>query len=416
VLRTLSTFVLLFFSFSLLAAKEKKTCLKTGDWYGQLELSINTSLPFKLTVNKSSKAKSGYSYTIWNGNEQITLTNDRIDKDSLILDFPSFDSHLVLKTSKKRLVGFWYNKNKKNYSIPCVIKHGYHHRFERSSIYLSSLMTSDFNGKWECDFEPGTNDIYKALALFNQKGNMLTGTFLTETGDYRFLEGNVIGDSLFLSCFDGSHAFLFTGVIKSGKINGLFYSGKHWNTEWTAVKNEQFELSSPDSLTYLTTKEKFTFSLPQLNGENFVFPNENFENKVTIIQIMGTWCPNCMDETRYFKDLFDKYHSKGLEIIAVGYEVGDNFKEQSMKIQTLQERYNLDFTFLVGGSANKGLAADHFSMLNNIISFPTAIFIDKNGEVRKIHTGFNGPGTGQYYQEYIISTEALIQELLKETN
>ena len=129
---------------------------------------------------------------------------------------------------------------------------------------------------------------------------------------------------------------------------------------------------------------------------------------------MGTWCPNCMDETRYFKELYDKYHSSGLEVISVGYEVGDDFNQQSQKIITLKERYDLQFTFLVGGSANKGLAASQFSMLNNIISFPTAIIIDKSGNVKKIHTGFNGPGTGEYYTEYTQTTEELIRTLLSE--
>ncbi|MNX90851.1 thiol-disulfide oxidoreductase [compost metagenome] len=131
-----------------------------------------------------------------------------------------------------------------------------------------------------------------------------------------------------------------------------------------------------------------------------------------IIQIMGTWCPNCMDETNYYKELYSKYHSKGLEIISIGYETSESFEEQAKKIQTLKQRKNLDFTFLVGGRASKGIASDQFNMLNEVISFPTSIYIGRDGQVKRIHTGFNGPGTGEIYTEYVKKTNALIESLL----
>ena len=410
--KTLILLFCVFLSTITFASKVNTLSIKTGDWTGLLSLNETTTLPFKLTIQKLDKKK--YKYTILNGNETIVLKSDRMIKDSLVLDFPSFDSYLVLKAGNKVLNGHWYNRNKKNYSIPCRITYGYKHRFESPQLYLSNFIPADFNGKWECDFEPGTPSVYKASGIFQAKGNYVEGTFLTETGDYRFLEGNIIRDNLYLSCFDGSHAFLFTGHLVDGNIYGKFYSGKHWQSDWTAVRNDKFELTSPDSLTYLVSKDKFSFSLKDLEGNDFNFPQEKFNNKVTIIQIMGTWCPNGMDETRYFKELYDKYHSSGLEVISVGYEVGDDFNQQSQKIITLKERYDLQFTFLVGGSANKGLAASQFSMLNNIISFPTAIIIDKSGNVKKIHTGFNGPGTGEYYTEYTQTTEELIRTLLSE--
>jgi hypothetical protein len=121
-----------------------------------------------------------------------------------------------------------------------------------------------------------------------------------------------------------------------------------------------------------------------------------------------------MDETKYFKEIYDKYHNSGLEIISVAYEVGNSFEDYVFKINRLKERYDLDFQFLIGGSANKGLASEQFSMLNQIISFPTAIFIDRKGQVRKVHTGFNGPGTGEYFSDYRKETEQFLLELLKE--
>lgn len=404
---------ILFFSITVLGQKTKLPHLKPGNWTGNLALNSFTNLPFKLEVKKK---KSNYTFIVYNGKETIQLQNSQLQNDSIILEFPSFNSKLVLKAKgRKSLNGYWINLNKGvNYTVPCKLTFGYFKRFQNPKLYVSTIQPANYDGKWESTFEPGTEDAYKALGLFTQTFNDLEGTFLTETGDYRFLEGNVVADSLYLSCFDGSHAFLFTGKRRNDSIQGKFYSGKHWETDWIAFRNEEFKLAHPDSLTYLVDTNLFSFQLKDLEGKEFHFPNGDYKNKVTIIQIMGTWCPNCMDETRYFKDLYDKYHSNGLEIISIGYEIGNDFSEHAAKVKKLQERLNLDYQLLVGGAANKNLASEHFNMLNQIISFPTSIFIGKDGQIKKVHTGFNGPGTGQYYIDFVNETTLFVESLLKE--
>jgi thiol-disulfide isomerase/thioredoxin len=407
-----------FLSLTLLGQKSVKPKLKCGEWTGKLSLNTSTTLPFQFSVIKGygKTQSSTYNFLVGNGQEQIELIANRTEGDSIHLEFPSFGTKLVVKADgKKKLSGYWLNPNKgSNYRTPCTITYGYGKRFDNPKLYISSIQPANYEGRWETTFEPGTADAYKAVGIFDQDFNGLKGTFLTETGDYRFLDGNVAGDSLYLSCFDGSHAFLFTGLLKNNKISGNFYSGKHWQTNWEATRNPLFELTNPDSLTYLVKNDPINFNLKDLSGNDFSFPNERYKNKVVIIQIMGTWCPNCMDETRYFKDLYAKYHNEGLEVISVCYETGTDPVQHINRINTLKERLELDFTFLVGGTANKGLASEHFNMLNQVISFPTAIFIGKDGTVKKVHTGFNGPGTGSYYQTFISETDLFIQELLSE--
>jgi thiol-disulfide isomerase/thioredoxin len=407
---------ILFLSLTLLGQRTAKPKIKTGDWTGKLSLNTNTTLPFQFSIQKSDSTQTGYLFSVLNGEEKIILQNDKIMNDSIQLEFPSFGTRLILKVNgKKSLSGYWVNPNKgANYKIPCTLNKGYGKRFDNPKLYQSTIPPGSYDGRWESTFEPGTSDAYKAVGVFKQSYNSISGTFLTETGDYRFLDGNVVLDSIYLSCFDGSHAFLFTGKLVNNKIEGRFYSGKHWETNWEAIRNDHFELTDPDSLTYVVKNQTVAFNLKDIQGNDFSYPNEHYKNKVTIIQIMGTWCPNCMDETRYFKDLYSKYHSQGLEIISVCYETGTDPAQHINRIQTLKERLDLDFKFLVGGTANKGLASEHFNMLNQIISFPTAIFIGRDGTVKKVHTGFNGPGTGMYYQTFTEETDSFLQELLKQ--
>jgi thiol-disulfide isomerase/thioredoxin len=382
--------------------------LKTGHYTAGLMLNQTTSMPVRMNVESVGKE---LVLAIYNAEERIELKVAQKIGDTLVLPFPNFDSELRVVASKKRkLKGFWVNRNKVNYRIP------FEAHLNTHPVYGGTSQTqTNVSGKWETYFSPETADKEAAIGVFEQKGTVVTGTFLTETGDYRFLEGTVDGSSFYLSCFDGSHAFLMTGSIAGHTINGTFYSGKHYQTSWTATANDHFELRDADSLTYIKEEEslvKFTFR--DIDGTDFSFPNAAMDDKVVIIQIMGTWCPNCLDETKYYKELYDNYHTQGLEIISIGYEAPETFEEQAAKIRRLKERHNLSFTFLVGGKANKGKASDDFAMLNEVISFPTTIFIGRDGSVKRIHTGFTGPGTGKYYTEYVEKTNALIESLLAE--
>lgn len=390
--------------FSIFFVYGAKLPLKLGDYNAYLQLNKTVQMPVHLSVIGSKKKPT---LQIRNAEEKIDLNFKTTIADTFVFAFPNFDSELRVVVSKKSDInGYWINFNKSgNYTIPFKATYG------KPALPLAKA-AADMTGKWETYFSPNTADKEKTVGVFSQKGNELTGTVLTETGDYRYLQGTIDGSNFYLSAFDGTHAFLINGSVKDGKtIEGNFYSGKHYQTSFVGTFNPDAELRDGDSLTYLKEGEVH-FNLKTITGEDYVFPNENTKGKVVIIQIMGTWCPNCMDETNFYKELYTTYHSKGLEIISIGYEAADSFEEQAKKIQTLKERHNLDFTFLVGGKANKATASEQFAMLNEVISFPTSIYIGKDGQVKRIHTGFNGPGTGSYYTEYVEKTHALIQQLL----
>jgi len=201
--------------------------------------------------------------------------------------------------------------------------------------------------------------------------------------------------------------------LENDTLKGKFFSGNHRKTDWIGVRNKNFQLKNPYSITYMINKN-FSFRFPKPDGEEYHFPNKETQGKVVIVQILGTWCPNCLDETNYYKKLYKKYNDKGLKIIGVAYEDPKTFKEQADRVKRYIHTQKIDYTILVGGKASKETSAKDFDMLNDITSFPTSIFINRQGEVVKIHTGFNGPGTGEIYTEYKKETDQLIQRLLNE--
>lgn len=401
---------LLFLSPTVLAKNKK---INTGYWHTTFTLNETATLPVGFMVEKEKRTIKLF---VINANERIEIENIRQKKDSVFVTFPAFESEIKAKINRKnKITGAWFNYAKgTDYAIPFISTNGYAPRFAKQGSKI------DIYGKWEVTFNYDTQP-EKALGLFdpinkdiadNNKDNV-KGTFLTETGDYRFLEGVVSNDSLYLSTFDGSHAFLFRSKLVNDTLWGEFLSGTHYKTNWYAVRNEQFELTDPDSLTYLVNEEPVQLDLVDINNKQYVYPNSSTEGKVTLIQIMGTWCPNCLDESRYLAQQKNRFGDQ-LEIIAVTFETQPTLNGRIEKVKRYKEQLDLNYTFLIGGKASKSAAGELFPMLNHIISFPTLIFIDKEGKIRRIHTGFNGPGTGIYYDMFVEKTNLMLEQLIAE--
>jgi thiol-disulfide isomerase/thioredoxin len=379
-------------------------------WIGELTLRKGAILPFVFQKDNTNKIH------VFNADEQITLQAQKasIENDTIIYSFPDFDSELRIIWKRNKAEGYWLNKNKTTtYLVPFKAKKTEKPLFYKKSNNGKTIVISE---KWKTVFSPDAQGKGEAaLGVFSQKGDDLEGTFLTETGDYRFLSGNIFGNQLYLSCFDGSHAFLFNAELNNDTLKGEFHSGKGYKTNWFAVSDESFELSDPYSLTYVDDKkEALHFQFPNIEDQLITYPNTDYEGKVTIIQIMGSWCPNCIDETRYFQELYKQYHGQGLEIIMIAYEIDKDTLQYPIKLNRLKSRYKIPYEILIAGSANKTRSSEDFPMLNEIISYPTTFFIDRNGKVAKIHTGFYGPGTGDYYINYTKDTKALIETLLEQ--
>ena len=393
-------FIILFLTITNLVYSQKIKNITLGNWHAELALNDRLVLPFNLEFSKEKK----FEIAVINAEEKIQLTKIRFQSDSIHAYFPEMDGKLVFKVDEfgKYLRGYWLdNRKHKNIKIPLS---AYFSNDPRFSFPASNFITQPFviDGRWEVKFSPDQKDESNALGIFKSNGNSISGTFQTETGDYRFLEGNISGGNFALSSFDGAHAYVFTGEIKGDNINGIFYSGSKYRTTWTALRNENASLRNPDSLSYLISKNQpFIFNhAKQLNGKPFLFSSANYQNKVVIIQIMGTWCPNCLDETKVLKELYNDLHTSGLEIISVCYEADIEQKKQLKKLKDFKKRSKIPYTILYGGLANKELASSDFGMLNQVMSFPTSIFIGKDGDVWSIHTGFNGPATGKAYIDF----------------
>jgi len=151
-----------------------------------------------------------------------------------------------------------------------------------------------------------------------------------------------------------------------------------------------------------------------LEGKTITLTDKKFENKPVIIQIMGSWCPNCMDESAYLSGVYKEYQKQGLEIIALAYEKTNDYEISKKQVTRLKTKFDIRYEILITSLTGKEKASESMAALNKIIAFPTTIFLNKQHDIVKIHTGFSGPATGNDYLAFKQKTEALINQLIKQ--
>lgn len=379
--------------------------LTPGMYRAELVVSDAEVLPFNFKVNTASTLE------IYNAEEIIKVDEIVYKNDSVYIKPPVFEGELIAKIEKGVLNGHFVVKGKDR-KVPFTA--------QMNNDRFDSFQDADFNidGNWETTFSPESeSESYKAKGVFKQDGNKVTGTFRTETGDYRFLEGVLSGSTLKLSAFDGAHAFLFTAQVTDSTLQGTFYSGNHYKEPFEAIRNNDYELKSADELTFLKEGyDSLAFQFPDANGNQIALSDARFKDKVVVVQIMGTWCPNCLDESTYFAEYYKKNNDKDLEFVSLAFEYAKTEQQAFNNIKRLQDRVGITYPILLAqiGSTSKEEAQEKLPMLNHVLSYPTTVFIDKQGKVRKIHTGFNGPATGEKYTEFKLEFDNFINRLLAE--
>ena len=353
-------------------------------------------LPFNIETAYEDSVMTAY---IINGEERIKVEeisfgrNKRTNKDTLQFGFTSFDTKIDALYEENFIEGYWKVPYSGNYSIPFKAVYGQDHRFKVEH----PEETYDFDGEWEVTFEFDKPEAaYPAVGVFKQEGNNLSGTFMTETGDYRYLDGNAYGEKMMLSVFDGAHAFLVTGRVSNDTIYGEFRSGKHYKSNWIAVKKEASKtvLRDPYAMTKATTEDGIDFTFPNSEGQSISLSDPQYDGKIKLINIMGTWCPNCRDEIDFLKELKSK--NSNVEIISVAFEKYKDEEKCIAQIKKYKDKMDFDWNILYGGYASKQMTGEILGFVDKIYSYPTLLLLDGDNKIIDIHTGFYGPATPEH--------------------
>ena len=380
-------FFLLLYLFISIASCTSDEPLKQ-EYIGFLKANDSINIPFNFTLKDSL-------FNISNSTEKVSLLINQTDSDSLILTSFIFEDVIIYKNYNDSLKGFYYNKSLSR-KIPFSARLGN----ERFQIF-DPQNSNDFSGNWHVVFNPRADNRFDSEMMIDQNNKNIGGTLRTETGDYGFMQGVSDGKRLSMSNFNGYRAYMIDGQIQNDTINGYMYRGNYDAIPFKAYKDANFNLSDPYELTKMKQGyDDFVFNFENINGEFISNTDKKFKDKIVLIQLMGTWCPNCLDESRYLSKLVENLDD--VMLVSIAFEYAKEKKQALNNLRKLKSRLNIEYDLLLAqyGSSSKINAAEKLISLDTVISYPTLIIVDKDKRVGRIHTGFNGPATGNKFEYF----------------
>lgn len=366
--------------------------------------------PFGLEVAEENERFVLY---LVNDAERTRVDNVHIEQRELRAVFPGYQNTLRARMYRDRLEGdvTLIKAGGKEQVIPFAAKLGETHRFYEDTL----TDNADFSGTWEVKLT-SEGKTTPAVAILEQQHDRVTGTVMTPTGDHRFLEGQVHGDQARLSTFAGGLAYLYElEVNDAGELEGDVWQGLASHSTVHAKRNERATLEGAQPDTQLREDvQRFDFTFRDVDGNEVSLHDEKFRDKVVVVTLGGSWCPNCHDEAMFLVPFYEEYRPKGVEIIALMFERHGDFERAAQAVRGYRKDLGIQFTTLIAGLSETDDASKAMPTLTGVYGFPTTLIIDRKGVVRDTHVGFSGPATGRHHEEYVAEFRGLIDQLLSE--
>lgn len=396
-------FFCFFFLFTSLSASAARQVIKDGSWRFEMKATYGV-IPFVIDFKYKGTKLTG---VLRNGKENIRLPEIDIKKDRIKIPLQHYENGLEFTIeNKETLRGEFvrYNKNPE-VRIPVSGKRGGKRRY--SGTWQDPA--ADFSGEWAVTLEEEDGKKSQGVVIFEQKGSKLNGTIMSATGDFRYFEGFVNGELFEAASFDGVYNYVFKGRIQD-KTKMEANAMANWKTQISGMKDPKASLPDPYKQTQI---EKLDFNFQDIDGRKIGLADPKFKGKPVVVNFFGTWCPNCIDETKYLVPWYRENQKRGVEIIALAFERSLGDAEARMQLTKVVKKMKIPYTMLLAGTTAQAKPMDVIPGLKNFLSFPTTIFLNKKHEVVKVHAGFTGPSTGKYFEQWKKDFNHNVDELLK---
>ena len=391
----------LFGSFlSLFTEAQKSKNLISEKWQCEVKIQDKT-IGFEL---EKLNSKSGVDhYILWNGRERIALNHNKKEGDSLICPISVFESRLIFPVKKGvNFSGFYINA--KNQRMP----------FEARKSPLKNVEAaplSQFAGNWKMYFHEGGLPTDSGILITEIKNGKIYGTILNETGDYRFLNGSGTGlSSFFLQTLDGGHSYRFDFELQKDSLTGTFIYGPKGIDLFYGYKTRETNVKNGFEISKVGEGKRFSFKAKDENGNLIDQTFPLIKNKGLVLQILGTWCPNCLDETKFLTEAYAQ-KPENVEFIGLAFERKPDLKQAFQRINILKSRLKVPYPIFFGGPSSKDSARASVPFLDKVFAFPTTVFIKADGSIYKVHSGFSGPATGKLYDAWKNEFSLLLKEI-----
>jgi thiol-disulfide isomerase/thioredoxin len=377
---------------------------------GMWDATINfndTEIPFKMGISGDGANVKGWFF---NGDDKEISNSGKLENGALELDFDSYLAKLNATVKDGVIEGEYGPILKKMYRVKATRATG--------KPAAPGGSAPSVSGQWDLEGVASSKGEKTWRMILRQSGAEISGAILRVDGDTGTLTGSFKEGKFVLSHFSGSRpALLILKPASDGTID-VSLSGLHGFSEMKAVRPAEARakgLPEPtDADLHTTVKDPrapFAFSFPDLNGNVISNTDPRFRGKVVLINITGSWCPNCHDEAPFLAAMYNKYHDQGLEIVALSFEEADQLKNPT-RLKAFIKEYGIKYTVLLGGETDSAKAK--LTQAVNWDAWPTTFFVGRDGLVRGAHAGFPSPGSGELYKQEKDEFVAKVEKLLAE--
>jgi thiol-disulfide isomerase/thioredoxin len=352
-----------------------------GRWDASVTVN-GTTIPFRLDISGEGQSLVG---TLYNGEEKETTTSASFNNGNVVLNLEHYLTKIVATLKDGQLEGKVVMRNDK----------GPEGNPFRARRYAPTARTVEnvpsIAGVWEIPHESPKGE--KAWRLIvKQSGPDVSAAILRVDGDTGALTGSYRDGKFVLSHFDGSRpALMEITAAKDGTLE-IRQNGSNRDGALTAYRPDVARgkgLPEPANYTAHTTmrdpNEKFTFSLPDVNGKILSNEDSKFKGKVLLAIVTGTWCPNCHDEAQYLVQLYKKYRDKGLEIVALDFEEPEQ-QDDLARVHAFVKQYGVEYTYLIAGPAEMWEKVPQAVDLNTWPAPFQGIHVDARAAARRTRT------------------------------
>ncbi len=385
-----------------LAATPSGDSALAGPWRAALEIEGGT-LPFSMIVDTSGDRLSG---RLCNAGSCESFSGIVPLGDSVTFEMADFAAVIRATWSGDSLVGTYSNVGNRG---PRVIP--FH---AARGSWPEAGAPGALAGSWDAEFVSAGRTSPRVL-VFRDGAHGMEGTILSSTGDYGTFSGHGAADSFALAHFDGSYVYLVTGALDGDTLRGVFHAGLRTRTPFTAVRSTGNQhLRDLTSLTLADTSAPFTFSFPDASGGLVSSTDPRFQDRVLLVDIFGTWCPTCHGAAPALVQLWHDYHERGLEIVGLAYEVSGDTAVDGALVRRYREKFAIPFSLLLAGVNLVEETAATLPQLEGFTSYPTTLFIGRDGRVREVYAGFYGPAAGAIHERQVREFRDIIERLLEE--
>jgi len=377
----------------------------TGLWDGTIQFG-DYKIPFPIEFSQNG---SDITACFFNGDERVTSTSGHLSGDKLTLNFDHYATRLTA-TLENGVVKGTYGGTRNGY-------HDFEARVHQAAA-AADTHAPNIAGVWEIPTESPKGEHAWRL-IIQQKGSLVSAAILRVDGDTGALRGEFRDGKFILNHFDGARAAVMEIVPQADGSLDLALKGFHNPAKnFTAIRLQEAkakglpEPADPDDFTRVKNPaEPFQFSFPDLAGKLVSSTDARFQDKVVLVNITGSWCPNCHDEAPFLEELYRRYHSDGLEIVALDFEEPEQRKDPT-RLQAFIKKYGIEYTYLLAGEPSELQAK--IPQAENLNSWPTTFFLGRDGRVRAVHAGFAAPASGEFNTALKKEVSERIEKLLGE--